>query len=63
MHFQVVPSAEPYYQEPPGDSLHDLPPTAQARLLAGPSDDAPQVKGAQWIHCDLRTFDYSVLGQ
>lgn len=57
LHFQVVPCAEPDSVDPPGSAPLPLP--ASARALR-PAD---KVSPAQWINCDIRSFDFSVLGQ
>nr|XP_018261410.1 mRNA methyltransferase [Kwoniella dejecticola CBS 10117]OBR83568.1 mRNA methyltransferase [Kwoniella dejecticola CBS 10117] len=68
MHFQVVPAAKKSSSTPEPD-IPPLPPIVKKRLL-GDGDglkseeeryEPPPV--AQWINCDIRSFDYSLLGQ
>lgn len=63
LHFQVVPSSSTCAQQ-----LHK--PAVSARRAQKLFDDPPQTEEekraerlGQWVNCDLRTFDYSVLGQ
>ncbi|KAL7423429.1 methyltransferase [Cryptotrichosporon argae] len=70
LHFQVVPAATRHVERPK-DWPARLPPSARRRLLPEPTGEAagPAEPGAlvaakaQWVNCDIRTFDFSVLGQ
>ncbi|TXT15648.1 hypothetical protein VHUM_00151 [Vanrija humicola] len=57
LHFQVAPAAQRDSVPPPEPVPIPLP--LSARRL-GPGDDE---RTAQWINCDIRNFDFSVLGQ
>ncbi|WVQ68236.1 uncharacterized protein L199_006443 [Kwoniella botswanensis] len=61
MHFQVVPSTSSIPKTPP--VIPPLPKNVKKRLLGEKIDryDSPPVP--QWVNCDIRTFDYSLLGQ
>ncbi|WWC71647.1 uncharacterized protein I206_105605 [Kwoniella pini CBS 10737] len=65
MHFQVVPSAKTHNSKKP--DIPHLSSTTIKRLLGdeekkiGERYNPPPV--AQWINCDIRSFDYSLLGQ
>lgn len=61
MHFQVVPSKIRHTEPPPSELPLNLPLTIKNKLFdfTTPSSDLP----AQWINCDVRSFDYSTLGQ
>ena len=74
LHFQVVPTTESHPIAPPIDP--PLPPLITRKLFS-PLTSAQTSKSdsshgrsstrssqaAQWINCDIRSFDYSVLGQ
>lgn len=59
MHFQVVPSL-PQAQTPPSETV--LSREIAEKLVPNPTGYSPPGV-AQWINCDIRSFDYSVLGQ
>ena len=64
MHFQVIPSI-PHTEPIPPEAQVKLPALVQRRFLEDHSlaDTERGSKEAQWINCDIRSFDYSVLGQ
>ncbi|BEJ12634.1 hypothetical protein CspHIS471_0210940 [Cutaneotrichosporon sp. HIS471] len=57
LHFQVTPAAAYHTESPPLTTPIPLP--APARALRAP----PRPGTAQWVNCDIRNFDFSVLGQ
>ncbi|EIW67329.1 mRNA methyltransferase [Tremella mesenterica] len=59
LHFQVVPTTSSHPIHPPDQP--PLPKIIRERLL--PNIEVKGVSEAQWIHCDIRSFDYSLLGQ
>jgi hypothetical protein len=64
MHFQVAPALPPN-ADVMGASTSDravLPKKMAERLVPNPNGYVPP-KVAQWVNCDIRSFDYSVLGQ
>lgn len=70
LHFQVQPARELQTIKPKGSHEGRVPASVRKAIL-GDSGDARQpsralerqVQGVkQWINCDLRSFDYSVLG-
>jgi mRNA (2'-O-methyladenosine-N6-)-methyltransferase len=66
IHFQVVPTAQKSIQPIPTDWPLHVPTSVVERLLPKPTSDDVRDKGkgkAEWINCDIRSFDYSVLGQ
>ena len=63
MHFEVVPTSSRHSQDPPTHFPPKLPRTVFNRLLADIEGDLPVNLPAQWVNCDVRSFDYSVLGQ
>ena len=64
MHFQVAPSSTTQPHALPEGYPAPLPNPVLSRLWAEPPDAASRTVGvAQWVNCDIRTFDYSVLGQ
>ncbi|KIR73622.1 mRNA methyltransferase [Cryptococcus deuterogattii CA1014] len=64
-HFQVTPSTIRYSQPLPEGYPSVMPGYLKKRILG--YDDvqgqSKEVNVAQWINCDLRRFDYSLLGQ
>ncbi|WVO17773.1 hypothetical protein L204_105471 [Cryptococcus depauperatus] len=62
-HFQVVPTVSPYTQHLSNLNSHPLPKVVQEKLLKDFEVQENEKKIAQWINCDLRRFDYSILGQ
>jgi mRNA (2'-O-methyladenosine-N6-)-methyltransferase len=69
MHFQVVSSGKKSVPMPSITKIPELPPCVIEKLLpvpTGSSEGIVKGKGkgkAEWINCDIRTFDYSILGQ
>ncbi|WVR07473.1 hypothetical protein IAU60_004515 [Kwoniella sp. DSM 27419] len=67
MHFQVVPSNRPYSLAPPIGYPPPLPKNVIKRLVGdekrGPMSEQDPTQVPQWVNCDIRSFDYSVLGQ
>jgi len=61
LHFALVPTTARRIERPPLDFPPILPKLIKARLLGETEESRPRV--AQWVNCDIRTFDYSVLGQ
>jgi hypothetical protein len=57
LHFQVTPAPAYHTEAPPLATPIPLP--APARALRAP----PRPGTAQWVNCDIRNFDFSVLGQ
>lgn len=57
LHFQVTPAAAYHESTPPLATPMPLP--SSARVLRAP----PKPGTAQWVNCDIRNFDFSVLGQ
>ncbi|CAD6578802.1 MAG: hypothetical protein TREMPRED_002272 [Tremellales sp. Tagirdzhanova-0007] len=63
MHFQVAASST-RRSLPSRNEVSALPHVVRDRLLPKPPGAVEQDKGlAQWVNCDIRSFDYSVLGQ
>jgi len=63
MHFQVVPSTTRHVQTA---QKHSIPPRISQKLFEDPPQTDEEKRAelvGQWVNCDLRTFDYSVLGQ
>jgi mRNA (2'-O-methyladenosine-N6-)-methyltransferase len=65
LHFQVSPSTSQHFEYPPEGSSPPLPPAITSRLLGDDhsNEGAKAAQVAQWVNCDVRSFDYSVLGQ
>ncbi|WVQ81921.1 hypothetical protein IAT38_004048 [Cryptococcus sp. DSM 104549] len=66
MHFQVSPAEEPYKRALPEGFPVTFPGEVGKKLVGADEREEGKRKGqsvAQWINCDLRRFDYSVLGQ
>ncbi|ORX38604.1 mRNA methyltransferase [Kockovaella imperatae] len=64
MHFHVVPSDREQTEVTSTPYNAPLPLAVRRRLLADQSGDLTEAAlRAQWINCDIRSFDYSVLGQ
>ncbi|KAK1927031.1 putative mRNA methyltransferase [Papiliotrema laurentii] len=63
MHFQVVPTTAKQTELTPGISHFST--TIRSRLFDGEDGtmSQPGKRVGQWINCDLRRFDYSVLGK
>jgi hypothetical protein len=63
MHFQVVPTTAKQTELTPG--ISHFSPTIRSRLFDGEDGtmSQPGKRVGQWINCDLRRFDYSVLGK
>lgn len=57
LHFQVTPAPSYHSVAPPLATPIPLP--SPARALRAP----PRPGTAQWVNCDIRNFDFSVLGQ
>ncbi|KAI9637327.1 putative mRNA methyltransferase [Dioszegia hungarica] len=71
LHFHVQPSRERHVVVPEGFPVQ-MSEVVRRRLLSDGSEGEDRAKGKgserwrrekQWVNCDLRTFDYSVLGQ
>lgn len=64
-HFQVTPSTIRYSQPLPEGYPSVMPGYLKKRILGGElvQGQNKEVNVAQWINCDLRRFDYSLLGQ
>lgn len=63
MHFQVASSANRLPHPPRSDPVV-LPDSVLSKLLSEPPEEVVEAKSvAQWVNCDIRSFDYSVLGQ
>jgi mRNA (2'-O-methyladenosine-N6-)-methyltransferase len=65
LHFQVSPSTSKHFEYPPEGSPPPLAPAISSRLLGDDHSNgaAEAAQIAQWVNCDVRSFDYSVLGQ
>ncbi|WWD19012.1 hypothetical protein CI109_103469 [Kwoniella shandongensis] len=67
LHFQVVPTTQPHYASLPEGFPPNLPKSTIKRLLGesngGSGEGYEPPKVPQWVNCDVRSFDYSVLGQ
>ena len=65
MHFQVAPSSTTHLRLP-SDKPPELSKPVLDKLLThspGPGQAKRLEEVAQWVNCDIRSFDYSVLGQ
>lgn len=54
LHFQVAPSEQRHSVPAPGPVPLPVPEKLAGKVTKGP---------AQWVNCDIRSFDFSVLGQ
>jgi mRNA (2'-O-methyladenosine-N6-)-methyltransferase len=62
LHFHVQAAKEYHSVQPPSAGVPVL--RGEGRMqVGGPDVEAFSGKSKQWINCDLRSFDYSVLGQ
>ena len=59
LHFQVVPTTQRHAENP--GYIPTLPPVITDALSEGVPESGESF--AQWINCDVRSFDYSILGQ
>jgi mRNA (2'-O-methyladenosine-N6-)-methyltransferase len=66
-HFAVAPTTSKRSQPVPDGLPRSFPEPIKSRLLSQPGGvvSTPYTPPAlpQWVDCDIRTFDYSVLGQ
>lgn len=60
LHFQVSPTMVSHVERPLGQVR--VPKVLADRLVPSPDGYEPP-RVAQWVNCDIRSFDYSVLGQ
>lgn len=63
LHFQVAPSRPQRGLDVPVPVLPDSIKEKLFRDITPAEDQVRAGRVGQWVNCDLRTFDYSVLGQ